>query len=157
MAMSMIRVTTTTSRIIDAFPAANHQTELENMSAGVTVNDTLDHAHSGARRVGRELERGAERVKRTAATELSGLIADVEDLLRKVADVADVDVATLRSSVQERIASARDTLAAGGKRLSESARVAAGVTDNYVRRSPWQAVGMAALAGAAVGYLFSRR
>jgi ElaB/YqjD/DUF883 family membrane-anchored ribosome-binding protein len=127
------------------------------MNASATVNDTLDRASNGARRVGKGLERGAERVRRTAATELSSLIADVEDLLKKVAHVADVDVAQLRSSVQGKIDSARDTLASGGKRISETARQAAGATDHYVRRSPWQAVGVAALAGAAVGYLFSRR
>ena len=127
------------------------------MSATETVNETLDRAGNGARRVGRELGRGAERVKRTAATELNGLILDVEDLLKKVAHVADEDVTQLRSSIQARIDSARDTLATGSKRMSETARQAAGATDHYVRRSPWQAAGVAALAGAAVAYLFSRR
>ncbi len=127
------------------------------MSATATVNETLDRASNGARRVGRELGRGAERVKRTAATELNALIADVEDLLTKVAHVADVDVDRLRSGIQDRIDSARDTLATGSKRFTETARQAAGATDHYVRRSPWQAVGVAAVAGAAVAYLFSRR
>ena len=127
------------------------------MSATETVNETLDRASNGARRVGRELGRGAERVKRTAATELNGLILDVEDLLKKVAHVADEDVTQLRSGIQARIDSARDTLATSSKRISEGARQAAGATDQYVRRSPWQAVGVAALAGAAVAYLFSRR
>jgi ElaB/YqjD/DUF883 family membrane-anchored ribosome-binding protein len=127
------------------------------MSHNATVNETLDGANNGARRVGREFERGAERVKRTASTELSSLIADVEDLLQKVAHVADVDVAKLRESVQQKIGTAREALASGGKRITETAREAAGATDHYVRRSPWQAVGLAALAGAAMGYLFSRR
>ena len=127
------------------------------MSATETVNETLDRAGNGARRVGRELGRGAERVKRTATTELNALIADVEELLGKVAHVADEDVTRLRSGIQARIDSARDMLATGSKRISESARQAAGATDQYVRRSPWQAVGVAALAGAAVAYLFSRR
>ena len=127
------------------------------MSATATVNETLDRASNGARRVGRELGRGAERVKRTAATELNGLILDIEDLLTKVAHVADEDVTRLRSGIQARIDSARHTLATGSRRISESARQAAGATDQYVRRSPWQAVGVAAVAGAALAYLFSRR
>jgi ElaB/YqjD/DUF883 family membrane-anchored ribosome-binding protein len=127
------------------------------MSASTTVNETLERASNGARRVGKEFERGAERVRRTASTELGSLIADVEDLLQKVAHVADVDVARLRERVQEKIGTARETLASGSKRITETARDAAGATDHYVRRSPWQAVGLAALAGAAVGYLFSRR
>lgn len=127
------------------------------MSASATANETLGAAKNGAHRVGKEAERGAERLKRTASTELSSLIADVEDLLKKIAHVTDLEVAQLRSSVQEKITSAKDTLAAGGKRITETARVAAGATDDYVRASPWQAVGVAALAGAAIGYLFSRR
>ena len=127
------------------------------MSATETFNETLDRASNGARRVGKELGRGAERVKRTATTELNGLILDVEDLLTKVAHVADEDVTRLRNGIQARIDSARETLATGSKRISESARQAAGATDHYVRHSPWQAVGVAALAGAAVGFLFSRR
>jgi len=127
------------------------------MSTSTTIDDALDRANSGARRVGRDVGRGAERVKRTAVAELNGLMADVEDLLKIVAHDADVDVVRLRDSVRNKIAATRETLAAGGRRMSETARQAAGATDDYVRRSPWQAVGVAALAGAAVGYLISRR
>lgn len=127
------------------------------MNASATVNDTMDRAQNSARRVGREMEQGAERVKRTAATELSNLISDVEDLVKKVAHVADADVARLRERVQEKISAAKDTLAAGSKRVTETAREAATATDDYVRASPWQAMGVAALAGVAVGFLISRR
>jgi ElaB/YqjD/DUF883 family membrane-anchored ribosome-binding protein len=127
------------------------------MNASVSVNDVTERAHNGARRVGAEMEQAAGRVKRTASSELSNLIQDVEDLLMKVATVADVDVATLRERVQEKIGTAKDTLAAGRKRITETARDAAGATDEYVRHSPWQAVGFAALVGAAIGYLLARR
>jgi len=46
---------------------------------------------------------------------------------------------------------------AGAQRVSDTALQAARATDSYVRRSPWQAVAVAALAGAAVGYMISRR
>jgi ElaB/YqjD/DUF883 family membrane-anchored ribosome-binding protein len=127
------------------------------MNASVSVNDVTDRAHNGARRVGTEMEQAAGRVKRTASSELSNLIQDVEDLLMKVANVADVDVAKLRERVQEKLGTAKDTLAAGSKRITETAREAAGATDEYVHQSPWQAVGFAALAGAAIGYLLARR
>lgn len=127
------------------------------MNANVSANEVADRAHNGARRVGAEMEQAAGRVKRTASSELSNLIQDVEDLLMKVAHVADVDVAKLRERVQEKLGTAKDTLAAGGKRITETARDAAGATDEYVHQSPWQAVGFAALAGAAIGYLLARR
>jgi ElaB/YqjD/DUF883 family membrane-anchored ribosome-binding protein len=127
------------------------------MSNTASINDTLDGAKNGARRVGNEAIMGAERVRRTASSELGNLISDVEDLLKKVANVADVDVAKLRERVQEKLDTAKESLAAGSKRITETARDAAGATDGYVRQSPWQAVGFAALAGVAVGYLISRR
>jgi ElaB/YqjD/DUF883 family membrane-anchored ribosome-binding protein len=96
-------------------------------------------------------------MKRRAASEVSNLIADVDDLLKKITNSTDVDVAKLRTRVQESLGSVKDTLAVGSQRLTETARVAAGTTDDYVRRSPWQAIGIAALAGTVVGYLLSRR
>jgi ElaB/YqjD/DUF883 family membrane-anchored ribosome-binding protein len=127
------------------------------MSNTATLNDTVDGAQNGARRVARDIERGTDRVKRTASSELTNLIADVEDLLKRVANVADVDVARLREQVHEKLDTAKQTLATGSKRITESAREAAGATDDYVRQSPWQALGLAALGGVVVGYLISRR
>jgi ElaB/YqjD/DUF883 family membrane-anchored ribosome-binding protein len=96
-------------------------------------------------------------VKATPASEVQNLVADVEDLLKKVTNTSDADVAKLRARVQERIGSIKDSLAASSQRLTRTARAAASSTDDYVRESPWQAVGIAALAGALVGYLLSRR
>jgi ElaB/YqjD/DUF883 family membrane-anchored ribosome-binding protein len=121
------------------------------------MGDNVDQVRNGARRVGIDVEQGADRIKRTASSELSNLIADVEDLVKRVAHVSDVDVARIRDRVQEKIGSAKETLAVGGKRIGESARAAAGATDDYVRGSPWQSMGLAALAGVAIGYLLSTR
>lgn len=86
----------------------------------------------------------------SASIELRNLIADVEALLGKVADVADIDITRLRHQLQEKLGSARDMLAAGSNHISKTARQAAGATDDYVRHSPWPAVGIAALAGVSV-------
>ena len=41
--------------------------------------------------------------------------------------------------------------------LTEKTKQAARVTDDYVRDNPWQAVGIAAMAGLVLGILISRR
>ena len=41
--------------------------------------------------------------------------------------------------------------------MRQQARQVAGTADDYVRASPWQALGVAALVGAAFGYLAGRR
>ena len=83
-------------------------------------------------------------VSHAAPSELTNLIADVEDLLKKIANAAGMSAA-------------KDTLVAGGRRVAATARNAAGATDDYVRASPWQAIGLAALAGVGVGFLLARR
>jgi ElaB/YqjD/DUF883 family membrane-anchored ribosome-binding protein len=116
-----------------------------------------DTMHDGAHRLRSDGKKAAGRMKRTASSELGNLISDVEDLVKKVGNVADVDVAQLRERLQEKLDTAKETLADGGRRITQTARDAAGATDDYVRASPWQALGFAALAGLAVGFLLSRR
>ena len=127
------------------------------MNATGTMNEAYDRTQNGARKMGQDMEEGAERVKRTVTSELANLITDVEDLVKKLANVSDADVARVRQRVEEKLGTAKDTLRAGSKRITESARQAAGATDEYVHESPWQAIGVAALAGVAVGFLLTRR
>jgi ElaB/YqjD/DUF883 family membrane-anchored ribosome-binding protein len=55
--------------------------------------------------------------------------------------------------MQESLESAKLKLGALGEEAAERVRAA----DDYVRANPWQAVGIAALAGIALGLLISRR
>ena len=103
------------------------------------------------------IEQTASATAQAAASEFSKLSADVEELLGKLASATGVDIAELRVRLQDKVSAAKSKLMAGGKQVAESTRVAAEATDAYVRGSPWQAVGIAALVGAGVGYLLSRR
>jgi ElaB protein len=89
--------------------------------------------------------------------EFKNLMADVQELVSRIADVKDVDVARLRSKVQGALTSATESLATGAEGLQQRARQVAGSADDYVRASPWQAIGVAALAGLAIGFLAARR
>ena len=93
----------------------------------------------------------------SANGEFKNLMADVEELVSRIADVKDADVACLRAKVQDALASAKESLATGADELKRRARATAGGADDYVRSSPWQAIGIAALAGLVIGYLASRR
>lgn len=93
----------------------------------------------------------------TAPSEMSNLIADIEEVLARAGHIVDLDVTRLRDSLREKLAIAKSGLAEGGRRVSAAARTAANATDEYVHHSPWQAVGIAAVTGAAVGFLLGRR
>ncbi len=99
----------------------------------------------------------AGRIKNVAADEIRNLIADVEDLIARLADLNDADVATMRSKVMATVESAKESLADGAEALRRQARKAVSGADGYVRESPWAAVGLAALVGAVVGILVARR
>jgi ElaB/YqjD/DUF883 family membrane-anchored ribosome-binding protein len=84
-------------------------------------------------------------------------MADVQDLLSRIAHVADPEIARVRARVERGLASAKQTLADGTDRVQRHAKDAVAAGDNYVREQPWQAVGIAAAAGLLVGFLVARR
>ncbi len=101
--------------------------------------------------------KGAAHVKNVASSELRNLIADVEDLVARIADLKDADVARVRGQVLRAIGSAKESLTGSADSLRRQAQRVAATADDYVHDSPWQAVGIAAVVGAVVGIFASRR
>lgn len=116
---------------------------------GRAAENLAEFAHAAGERSGEALHR--------RANELQNFFDDVEELLRRVADVSDVDIARVREKVEtsiERVKSAtRDRVGSA----VEGTRQAARVTDEYVHENPWTAVGVSAAAGLVVGALLCRR
>jgi ElaB/YqjD/DUF883 family membrane-anchored ribosome-binding protein len=104
-----------------------------------------------------EGNRGFEDIKASASAEIKNLLADVEELVARIADLQDADVGRLRSKVQRAVHAAKESLADGAESVRERAQNVADSADEYVRDSPWQAVGIAALVGAVVGMMLTRR
>jgi ElaB/YqjD/DUF883 family membrane-anchored ribosome-binding protein len=97
----------------------------------------------------------------TTSTEFKNFVADVEDVVKRVADVSDVDVARVRAKIQAALTSAGSGLADGIDTFRVQAQKVAKQTDEYVHDSPWQALGigaaLAALIGVSIGFLAARR
>ncbi len=100
---------------------------------------------------------GISDIKSAASGEIKNLIADVEDLMARIADLKDADVVRVRSRVQRAVDATKQSLSDSAETLRRQAREVAGTADDYVRESPWQAIGIAALVGAVVGILATRR
>lgn len=96
-------------------------------------------------------------IKEAAADELRNLIADVEELVARIADLKESDVVRVRTRVMNAVDAAKESLAERADTLKRRAQKAASSTDDYVRDNPWAAVGLAALVGAVVGILVARR
>jgi ElaB/YqjD/DUF883 family membrane-anchored ribosome-binding protein len=89
--------------------------------------------------------------------EVPNLNADVQNLLARVAHVADPEVARLRTRIERGLATAKKTLVDGTDRVQRQAKDMLTTGDGYVRDRPWQAVGVAAAVGLFLGFLVARR
>jgi len=112
---------------------------------------------ASGRRIKDDAVHAAGEIKQVAAEEIRNLIADVEDLIARLADLNDADVASMRAKVMDTVAAAKETLADSAETLKRQAQRAMNGADDYVHASPWIAVGVAALVGALAGALVARR
>ncbi len=122
-----------------------------------TYDGTTEQARASGRRIRNDVSEGVKDVKAAASSEIKNLIADVEELMVRIADLKDADVVRVRSKVQRAVDATKQSLAEGAETIRQHAQDVASTADDYVRDSPWQAVGIAALVGAVVGILATRR
>jgi ElaB/YqjD/DUF883 family membrane-anchored ribosome-binding protein len=66
-------------------------------------------------------------------------------------------MARLRTKVEGALATVKQTLVDGTDQVQRQAKDAMASADGYVRGQPWQAVGVAAVVGIAVGFMVGRR
>ena len=85
------------------------------------------------------------------------VIADAEEILRATANQAGEKVGELRERIQDRLRDAKVRLQDAEAALLDKTKAAARATDDFVQEHPWQAVGVAAAIGLALGVLIGRR
>lgn len=85
------------------------------------------------------------------------VIRDAEDLLRSTGQQMDDGYRLARARFESTLSGAKDSLSVLEERVTEGARDALETTQEYVKENPWQAVGIGALAGLAIGLLIGRR
>jgi ElaB/YqjD/DUF883 family membrane-anchored ribosome-binding protein len=122
-----------------------------------TVNDLGGDALQAGRKVRGAGREAAGKARAVANDEVSRLVADVEELVRRVADAADPELARLRANVEATLATTKAALSDGTEQVRRQARDALASGDRYVRERPWEAIGVAAVAGVAIGFLLGRR
>jgi ElaB/YqjD/DUF883 family membrane-anchored ribosome-binding protein len=121
---------------------------------GTTANDIDRELHQAARVATREAARQA---RGAANQEVRRLITDVEDLVRRVGDAVDPDLARVRAKVEAAVATTKKAISGGAEQVQRQANEALDAGDRYVRDQPWEAIGIATVAGLAIGFLVGRR
>ena len=89
--------------------------------------------------------------------DVQNVVSEAQELLRTVKDEGASRVSDVKAQLNAQLATAREKLGEMQTTVSDGARVAMTTTDEYVRSNPWRAVGIAAAAGAIIGFLCTRR
>ncbi|MBK7952807.1 MAG: DUF883 domain-containing protein [Candidatus Accumulibacter sp.] len=95
--------------------------------------------------------------KQKLVTDMKGVVADAEEILRATAGVAGDKMGDLRERIGERLRDAKLRLADAEAALVDRTKAAARATDDYVQENPWRAVGVAAGIGLLLGVIIGRR
>ena len=104
----------------------------------------------------------SEQKKETVNTEVlvadfKALIADAESLIKATANQEEGPLSAIRDKAMETLNSAKENFSSIEGTFTDKAKEVADTADEFVHRSPWQAVGVAAGLGLLIGLLISRR
>ena len=114
------------------------------------MNETIDAAAEVAAGT-------AADVAETGASQLKKFFDDVEDLVRRVSPLGDEELGRMRTKVESSLRTVRKSADRQVRQALDVSSRAARATDDYVRESPWKAVGIAAIAALAVSSLVMSR
>ena len=89
--------------------------------------------------------------------DVQNVVSEAQELLKTVKDEGATQLDAVRGTMQEQYNAAREKFGEIQSSVTEGAKVAATSTDAYVRSNPWRAVGIAAVAGAVIGFLATRK
>lgn len=98
----------------------------------------------------------AEEITSAAKAEFNHILADLQELVRRAGKLSGTEFAVLRQQMTEKLGLAREKLNHLSDDASEVAHKSVSSTEEVIRNHPLQAVGIAALAGIAIGVLLNR-
>lgn len=97
------------------------------------------------------------RTKGKMVDDFKSIVSDADDLLRATAKVSGEGFNLTRAKFEEKIKTAKASLAEAEQIVVDKAKQVATATDDYVKGNPWTAVGIAAGVGVLIGFLVAKR
>jgi ElaB/YqjD/DUF883 family membrane-anchored ribosome-binding protein len=89
--------------------------------------------------------------------DVQNVVSEAQELLKTVKDEGATQIDAVKQKLAGQYDVARQKFGEIQTTVTDGAKVAMTTTDEYVRSNPWRAVGIAAAAGAIIGFLASRR
>jgi len=100
-----------------------------------------------------QAEDGRERL----VDEMSAVLSEAEEMLKRAATETGDKARDLRSQVETNLLRAKLKLQEYEGEALDHAKAAARFTDDYVHDNPWRSIGIAAAVGLLIGLLMNRR
>jgi|SRR5450830_505511 len=95
--------------------------------------------------------------KEQLITDFKVMIADAEALLKATANQSGEKIAEVRAKTEQSLKIVKDAMADAQEALIAKTKAVAKASDVYVHENPWEAIGIAAGVGFAIGWLIGRR
>ena len=87
--------------------------------------------------------------------EFNNFVSDIENLIKETASLTGDELAQAKIKINQRIASAKQSISSVSSTVAEQARKTASATNEYVHEKPWAAIGTGAVVSFALGLLLS--
>lgn len=88
--------------------------------------------------------------------DVQNVVSEAQELLKTVKDEGSTQMDAMKAKLSNQYEAARQKFGEIQTTVADGAKVAMTTTDDYVRGNPWRAVGIAAAAGALIGFLAAR-
>ena len=98
-----------------------------------------------------------ERSKQSLVSDLKGLIGDADDLLKDVANSGAEEFSAVRRKAAATLGEVKSRFDDARIAVTQKAKGAADVTNQYVKENPWKVIAVAACAGLVTAFLYTRR
>lgn len=92
-----------------------------------------------------------------ARVEFNNIMADLQDLVARAGKLSGQELAAIRQQIAEKLGIAREKLSHLSEDASAAAHKGVDSTEKMIKDHPFQAIGIAAVAGLLLGALLSRR
>jgi|HubBroStandDraft_4_1064222.scaffolds.fasta_scaffold05511_8 ElaB/YqjD/DUF883 family membrane-anchored ribosome-binding protein len=119
------------------------------------LTELASNGHSAGSTPGRNPT--ADAARSGIAQEFQDFVADMEDLIEASTSLTGDELARAKAKLYARVAAARVFVEEIPATISDRARNSVRVADSYLRKQPWQAIGMSAAVGVLIGLLLGRR
>lgn len=110
-----------------------------------------------AKNTEKDFEQSADKAKDSLISQVNDIIEGAERLLKETAESADNKTSEIRDQLTDKIKNIRESMGEHAKLVYKKGKEAFEVTNSYVNKHPWAAVGIAATAVFIISHLRRRQ